>query len=619
MVSYTTLSQYTCTDPTACNYDPGASVNWPDYCEYPAEEYLDCDGSFIGVNGYPCWPACDCNGTYYDWNFDGQCTSEDLTIHNDLFDGNWIPSWPEQDQPTDIWDMPPHPQVNSVSQINQFMYSSWCNPVDVCISIDISGSMTGDGNRQQTMRQERIIIRQLLYSLYPGIVNGKIRISFAAWADMPGNNFPPITNDHIIYRLPQQLEGDIHFNWLIGITEMLFHDLAGDIPDAFHIPSGLGGLIDAGAGTYQFPKRGLEAAYMALNQPEYYDSNREQFIILITDAKWPYSYMDDAIPVANSIESGIYEGSNGANPNISADILGIIVRGGDNSFDEQDDYLHMIELTGESDGSDVAHLQNEIPFNPAPYPEPEVNSETGYIFGVGNSEPNDLAVIEYMSQITNVAENIAIASDGNCGCEGIIPYNNYIYPIVEIGDRCWFAEDLKTSTYNNLNAISINNDPEAWILLDTPSLSYIDEDYKFYNWYAVNTGNLCPSDWRVSNNSDWNNLESTLFNTRTHKLKMQSKIIKGYNLNTLTSLQFIEESFAVGLRENVNGEWRESETSIYWWTAEEYTPKALEFNRKNAAWARGINDSTYIITRDLWSTSNNKNNALKVRCVRDLN
>ena len=569
-----------------------------------------------------CYPACDCQGTYYDWDFDGQCTPDDQQLHNNMFSGNWIPSWEGQDQPIDIWDTPIHPQVNDVTQINQFMNSSWCNNVDVCISIDISGSITGSSQRDNTAMQSRVILRQLLYSLYPGIIEGKIRISFTAWADYPGD-FTPVSDDHIIYRLPQQLEGDLHFEWLMGLVELMFYDgnVLGNseafIPDAFDLKTGLGGLIPSGAGTLQLPGKGLEAAYRALNQPQYYDPDRNQFIILLTDAKWPYSYMADANPIATAIESGNYQGSGGAQPNVPADILGIIIRGGDNGFDSQDDYLHMKELTGESDGSDVAHLQNEIPYNPAPLPEPEVKSTDGYINGLGDSQPNQPAVIAYMQQITNVAENIAAAADGNC-CEAILPYNNYVYPITEIGDLCWFIEDLTTSTYNDLNIIPVVNDQTTWKDLETPALTYLDKDYKFYNWHAVNTGNLCPTDWRVSTNDDWNNLEATLFGATPHKLTKQSRT-EAYNLDALVSNQFITEPFTVGLRENVKGKWREDETSIYWWTAEEYTPKPLEFNRKKAAWARGINGSSYVITRDLWSTSNNKNNALKVRCVKDIN
>ena len=85
-----------------------------------------------------------------------------------------------------------------------------------------------------------------------------------------------------------------------------------------------------------------------------------------------------------------------------------------------------------------------------------------------------------------------------------------------------------------------------------------------------------------SDNSDWNNLESTLFNARPHKLTKQSRI-GTYNLDTLVSNQFITEPFTVGLRENKKGLWRESETSIYWWTAEEYNPKPLELNRQKGS------------------------------------
>ncbi len=36
--------------------------------------------------------------------------------------------------------------------------------------------------------------------------------------------------------------------------------------------------------------------------------------------------------------------------------------------------------------------------------------------------------------------------------------------------------------------------------------SNLDKFGGFYNWYAVNTGKLCPDGWRVPNDNDWNTL-----------------------------------------------------------------------------------------------------------------
>ena len=37
-----------------------------------------------------------------------------------------------------------------------------------------------------------------------------------------------------------------------------------------------------------------------------------------------------------------------------------------------------------------------------------------------------------------------------------------------------------------------------------------------YNWYAVETGNLCPTGWRVPSNGDWSQLANYLINNYEH-------------------------------------------------------------------------------------------------------
>lgn len=220
-----------------------------------------------------------------------------------------------------------------------------------------------------------------------------------------------------------------------------------------------------------------------------------------------------------------------------------------------------------------------------------------------------------------------------CGNVFTLTYNSEDYDLVEIDGRCWFAKDLKTTINRNGVDISLVTDPTAWSELDEVNAGnatyFIDggigETYMSYNWYAVESGLLCPSGWHVANNSDWNSLEKEVFGTRTHRLSRQSKLVVG-NVSELHEAGwfhqytapgiFDESTFSGGLRDNVDGIWRDANGSIYWWTAEAYTPKATE-SRANSAWARGVKkDASWGIFRDLWSTSNSKNNALRVRCVK---
>jgi len=82
---------------------------------------------------------------------------------------------------------------------------------------------------------------------------------------------------------------------------------------------------------------------------------------------------------------------------------------------------------------------------------------------------------------------------------------------VTIGTQVWMKENLKTTKYNDGIAIHNVMDSTSWIALTTPAYCWYKNDaatYKItygalYNWYTVNTGNLCPSGWHVPNKEEW--------------------------------------------------------------------------------------------------------------------
>jgi len=84
------------------------------------------------------------------------------------------------------------------------------------------------------------------------------------------------------------------------------------------------------------------------------------------------------------------------------------------------------------------------------------------------------------------------------------------YGTVTIGTQDWMKANLRATKYND--GIEIPNiiDNAEWGSLTSGAYCWYDNDisYKtpygaFYNWYAVNTGKLCPSGWRVASDQDW--------------------------------------------------------------------------------------------------------------------
>lgn len=94
---------------------------------------------------------------------------------------------------------------------------------------------------------------------------------------------------------------------------------------------------------------------------------------------------------------------------------------------------------------------------------------------------------------------------------------NY-YDVVGIGNQVWMAENLRTTTYNDGTPIELKEDNTEWSSDNTGAYcwynndeaTYADTYGALYNFYAVETGKLCPAGWHVPTDSEWRTLEKAL-------------------------------------------------------------------------------------------------------------
>jgi uncharacterized protein (TIGR02145 family) len=95
-----------------------------------------------------------------------------------------------------------------------------------------------------------------------------------------------------------------------------------------------------------------------------------------------------------------------------------------------------------------------------------------------------------------------------------------LYNTVVIGTQVWMVENLRTTKYNDNitdipTVITGIGSGAAWAALTTPGYCWYNNDEAtnkplygaLYNWYAVNTGNLCPTGFRVPTDADFKTLE----------------------------------------------------------------------------------------------------------------
>ena len=99
-------------------------------------------------------------------------------------------------------------------------------------------------------------------------------------------------------------------------------------------------------------------------------------------------------------------------------------------------------------------------------------------------------------------------------CGGPVNFHGYDYATVQIGEQCWFAENLRTELYANGDPIPSDiQDSLLWATAGAQTYFledsvYLEERGRMYNGHAVlDARGLCPTGWHVSSDSDFIQLE----------------------------------------------------------------------------------------------------------------
>jgi uncharacterized protein (TIGR02145 family) len=99
----------------------------------------------------------------------------------------------------------------------------------------------------------------------------------------------------------------------------------------------------------------------------------------------------------------------------------------------------------------------------------------------------------------------------NTQAETMRDIDGNVYRTVTIGSQVWMAENLKTTRYNDGTEIPLVTEQPAWFHLNAPGYCWYNNDENanraiygaLYNWYALNTGKLCPPGWHVPSDDEW--------------------------------------------------------------------------------------------------------------------
>ena len=113
-----------------------------------------------------------------------------------------------------------------------------------------------------------------------------------------------------------------------------------------------------------------------------------------------------------------------------------------------------------------------------------------------------------------------LSAYGDCGaeesawqCGDPLEYQGYDYDTVQIGEQCWFAENLRAENYLNGDPIPDNLTNSEWVSTSQGARGiYVDSESGIvshtYNGYAVqDERGVCPESWHVPSDLEWMELE----------------------------------------------------------------------------------------------------------------
>ena len=220
--------------------------------------------------------------------------------------------------------------------------------------------------------------------------------------------------------------------------------------------------------------------------------------------------------------------------------------------------------------------------------------------------------------------------------------DNNNYPVVEIGNQIWMAENLKTSKYSDNTSIMFVSTSNGW--------SWIQIDTKAYGWYADNLNNkdiygalytwaaamngavgrntvpsgvqgACPAGWHLPSDAEWTILTDYLTNNGYGYDGNGEYIAKSLAANTNWQVGLAEGNPGIDKASNnstgfsaIPGGYHSDpfmfhyiDNRSYFWSATQYE------TIPDYSWNRNLGYNYNFVGRSAFQ----KKNALSVRCLKD--
>lgn len=188
-----------------------------------------------------------------------------------------------------------------------------------------------------------------------------------------------------------------------------------------------------------------------------------------------------------------------------------------------------------------------------------------------------------------------------------------IYSIVTIGTQLWMGENLKTTKFNNGDAIANLVTNSQWSVATQPGWCYYNNDPlnnnpygKMYNFFTVaDTRNVCPTGWHVPSDAEWTTLENHLGSSSIAGGKMKSTGTQYWMSPNTGATNESGFSALPGGARNFGGIFSGVGSDGGCWSS-------TEFNTNNAIYRTPFHSDA-----SLYNLNDSKNVGIYIRCVKN--
>ena len=211
-------------------------------------------------------------------------------------------------------------------------------------------------------------------------------------------------------------------------------------------------------------------------------------------------------------------------------------------------------------------------------------------------------------------------------CGEDLVFEGHAYATVQINGQCWFAENLRSTSYANGDTMAGNLNDAAWSTTSSggratfgegasvcygpaPGGDACNEAYslasygRLYNWHAVNDARgLCPSGWHVPSDGEWTTLTDGIGGALTAGNTLKSGSDWFNNGNGTSPNGF--DAFPGGQRMNA-GNFQGAGTDAFFWTSTALSSVQV--------WFRSMGWNLPEVVRN----PAEKNVGMSIRCLKD--